>query len=372
MSCSPLALYLHVPFCDGKCPYCDFYSLSADDSVMDRYVTAMQKALAHWGAALSRPVHSVYLGGGTPSQLGPQRLLRLLQAVFRSFSVLPSAEVTMEANPTRDLSEIWAAASAGGVNRASIGLQSSNPKELQLLGRRHTAEQAFDAVKQARKAGIHNVSLDLMLALPGQGEREIGASVSFCQQCRADHVSAYLLKIEEGTPFARQRENMTLPDDDRAADLYLFACDTLEKSGYRQYEISNFAHPGREGQHNLTYWRDEEYLGLGPGAHSFLENRRFYYPRDLSAFLRGDRPIEDGNGGTLEECIMLGLRLWEGLTQEKLTARYGEEGKTAYARMSKRAIPYQKAGLMQPVTGRLALTPKGFLVSNELISELLL
>lgn len=372
MSRSPLALYLHVPFCDGKCPYCDFYSLPADNSVMDRYIDAMEQALAHWSATLCRPVHSVYLGGGTPSQLGPRRLLRLLKAVFTSFSVLPSAEVTMEANPTRDLSDIWAAASAGGVNRASIGLQSSNPKELQLLGRRHTADQAFDAVIQARKAGIQNVSLDLMLALPGQGEQEIGASVAFCKQCRADHVSAYLLKIEEGTPFARQRDSLTLPDDDRAADLYLFACEALEQAGYRQYEISNFAHPGREGQHNLTYWRDEEYLGLGPGAHSFIENERFYYPRDLTAFLRGDAPTKDGSGGSLEECVMLALRLREGIARQTLLTRYGQAGDMAYTRMARRASPFQKAGLIQVTGDHLSLTPKGFLVSNELISELLL
>ena len=163
-------------------------------------------------------------------------------------------------------------------------------------------------------------------------------------------------------------ENAT--DDDRAADLYLFACRSLEENGYRQYEISNFSRPGREGRHNLCYWHDEEYLGIGPGAHSFFEGRRFYYPRDLTAFLRGEDPVSDGEGGSLPEYVMLGLRLTEGLKRETMAARFGPDGARAFDALQEKARRYRPTGLLQPDEHRIALTPAGFLVSNELISEL--
>lgn len=370
MTVSPFGLYLHVPFCDGKCPYCDFYSRPADEEMMDAYAAAVKRTLLSYRSHTDRPVSSLYLGGGTPSLLGSRRLSDLLLWIRRIFPVLPGAEITLEANPTRDLSEVLAGAAEGGVNRVSIGLQSANDRELRFLGRKHSAWDVSRAAGQVRRAGIAALSLDLMLALPQQREEDIARSVSFCRENGADHVSAYLLKVEEGTPFGQKREQLQLPDDDRAADLYLFTCRSLEENGYRQYEISNFSRPGREGRHNLCYWHDEEYLGIGPGAHSFFEGRRFYYPRDLTAFLRGEDPVSDGEGGSLPEYVMLGLRLTEGLKRETMAARFGPDGARAFDALQEKARRYRPTGLLQPDEHRIALTPAGFLVSNELISEL--
>ena len=191
-----------------------------------------------------------------------------------------------------------------------------------------------------------------------------------CAELGVPHVSAYLLKVEPGTPYWNRRDSLPLPDEDETADRYLAVCAALEQAGLMQYEISNFAAPGFESRHNLKYWRCEEYLGLGPGAHSFVNGKRFYYPRSLHDFLEAPQPIEDGDGGTLEATVLLGLRLSKGITPQTLSA-FGEEGEQAFAAMEKKSRPYRAAGLLKPEPGRIAMTPKGFLVSNELIADLL-
>ena len=184
-------------------------------------------------------------------------------------------------------------------------------------------------------------------------------------------MSAYLLKVEPGTPFWERRTALTLPNEDETARRYLTVGASLENAGLKQYEISNFAWPGYESRHNLKYWRCEEYLGLGPGAHSYLNGKRFYYPRDLSAFLQAPTPVADGEGGTLEETILLGLRLREGITRYSLEKAFGKEGRAAFQAMEKKGRLYQSAGLLETDGNRMALTPQGFLVSNSLIAELL-
>ena len=364
----PNGLYIHVPFCDGKCPYCDFYSLRADEETMDAYVTAVKRELACFGAQLGRRADTLYFGGGTPSLLGAARLCELADAARAVFG-LEGAEITAEVNPCTGGGLDFAALRAGGFNRLSVGLQSANEEELRCLGRRHGAQDAAVTLGRARAAGFANLSLDLMLAIPGQTEESLRRSVRFCREAGARHVSAYLLKLEEGTPFFARRDALALPDEEGQRRLYLAVCEVLGGAGFAQYEISNFSEPGCESRHNLKYWNGEEYLGIGPSAHSFLEGRRFHSPRSLESFLRGTERTDDGTGGDGEEYAMLRLRLCEGLERARYRERFGCDYPASYDGNARR---FEKAGLLTCDERGIRLSREGFLVSNELIGEILL
>ena len=364
---SACGLYVHVPFCAGKCPYCDFYSVRATGERMDGYTDRIVQEIESEAGRLGRKADTLYFGGGTPSLLGARRLIRILEAAKRGFG-LENAEITVEANPGDELSGLFRELRAAGVNRLSLGVQSADDAELRLLGRRHTARQAARCVSDARDAGFENISLDLMLAVQGQTERSLERSVAFCADAGASHVSAYLLTIEPGTAYGKNREALRLPDEDAAASLYLSACAELEKRGYRQYEISNFAKPGKESRHNLKYWRCEEYLGFGPAAHSFLGGKRFFRKRSIGAFLRGEAPVPEGDGGGFEEYAMLALRLSEGLRDARCLARFG---RPVPARVKAAAKRYEPAGLTVCGPDGFRFTPRGFLVSDALTAELL-
>lgn len=362
-----IGLYVHVPFCDGKCPYCDFYSIRGSEERMTEYTNSIIKSILSYGNRLGRQADTLYFGGGTPSLLGAARVRSVVEAA-RSVFGLDNAEITLEANPGEDLGEFFKAVHDAGVNRLSIGMQSAAEEELRLLGRRHTAAQASQAVEGARKAGFENISLDLMIATPGQTKDSLRRSITFCAQTGVRHISAYLLKIEPHTAYEKQKEQLALPDDDTAGELYLFACGELERLGFFQYEISNFAIPGSESRHNLKYWHCEEYLGIGPAAHSFLDGKRFYYERSLRDFQNGAEPKEEGEGGGFEEYAMLALRLAEGLTERGCRERFGS-GIPEHVRGA--AQKYEKAGLTARTPDGFRLTRQGFLVSNMLIAELL-
>ncbi len=359
-------IYVHVPFCDGKCPYCDFYSLAGSEELMDRYVEAVGRELSRWDRGLR--ADTVYFGGGTPSLLGARRLAALLGQIERRFDPAAAAEITLEANPGRVDKGFFQAARQAGFNRLSMGLQSANEDELRLLGRKHTAEDAKRAVEDAGAAGFDNISLDLMLGLPGGSDEKLRRSVAFAAELGAEHISAYILKVEPGTAFARR--GVKVPEDDAVADQYLLCAKELQSRGYGQYEISNFAKPSRESRHNLVYWHGEEYLGFGPGAHSFFEGRRFYYPRDLAGFLAGKGTEDDGEGGGLREFAMLNLRLTEGLQRERCKERFGGAGEDFFEAVLKNAKKCPP-GLLQADSERIYFTPEGFLVSNALIVRLL-
>ena len=363
----PFGLYLHVPFCDGKCPYCDFYSLPAGGEKMDRYTQRVMGALGSYAGRYGRRADTLYFGGGTPNLLGAQRLSAILARAKECFG-LDGAEITVEVNPAEDLRGFLKEIRAAGANRLSIGLQSANEDELSLLGRRHTAAQAKKTVAYAQDAGFDNLSLDLMLAIQKQTKESLLYSIDFCVDEGIQHLSAYLLKIEPDTVYGKRKEALCVPDDDEASRLYLFVCEELEKRGFHQYEISNFAKPGFESRHNLKYWRCEEYLGIGPAAHSFMQGKRFYYPRNLSGFLEGGEPVPDGAGGGFEEYAMLALRLTEGLTDEGCRARFGTG---LPPRMLKAAKLYEKGGLTVCTDSGFRFTPRGFLVSNMLTAEIL-
>ena len=350
---APLGIYLHIPFCDGKCPYCDFYSERGTEEEKDAYVSALCRSLDDWGNTLSRPAaDTVYFGGGTPSLLG-KRLVTVLSAAKEAFAVTESAEVTAECNPRSSSGDLFAVLREGGFNRLSVGVQSFDGAELAFLGRRHTAEDALATLAEAKAAGFANISLDLMINLPGQTTETLARSLSMAVEAGPTHISVYMLKHEEHTAFA----SVAPIDEDEAARQYLFVCETLEKAGFGQYEISNFARPGFESRHNLKYWHLENTLGIGPAAHSFVNGKRFFYPRDTAAFLRGDEPIPDGVGGTEEERVMLGLRLTEGVDASET--------------LLSRAAPFLRAGLMTCDGTRLRFTREGFLVSNTILAELI-
>ena len=364
----PVGLYLHVPFCLKKCPYCDFYSLPLAPGLAEDYTEALLRAL-RWPGMEALSFDTVYFGGGTPYLLGPERIARLLDAL--GAKILPGAQITLEANPTDVTAGGLALLRRSGVDRLSMGMQSADEGELAALGRRHTAGEAARAVQLAAEAGFEDLSLDVMLATPGQTRQSLGRTLEFAAALPVSHLSAYLLKIEEGTPFARQHAERLCPGEEETAGLYLFAVRRLEELGFRQYEISNFARNGHVSRHNLKYWRGEEYLGLGPGAHSFLAGRRFFFPRDLAAFLAAEEPfslaVPDGAGGTLQEAVMLGLRLSEGIDPAALEKRFS----AGMAGLRARAGDLCAHGLARWQGGRLALTPEGFLLSNAAIAYLL-
>ena len=367
-----LGLYLHTPFCVSKCPYCDFYSTAQfDDALLDQYTDALCAALDRAAAALASPADALYFGGGTPSLLGGKRLTRLIDRAADRFT-LCDAEITLEANPADDLSDTLRAFAAAGGNRLSLGMQAGNDEELEKLGRRHRMHDLYKTVDDAARAGITNLSLDLMLATPGQTDHSARQAALLCRTLGATHVSAYLLKLEPGTPFAAAADTLSLPDEDAAADRYLLTCDALEEAGFRQYEISNFAHPGYESRHNLKYWNSEPYLGLGPAAHSLLNGTRWEYPRDLAAFLRGTGPVAESTSTTVgdaspTEYAMLRLRLVDGLREEDFAARFGQTIPAAWRKNAATLPP----SLIQMDADGIRLTRTGFLLENPLIARIL-
>lgn len=366
-STQPLSLYFHIPFCKTRCPYCDFYS-TTDLSLGDEYVAALVRLVETAPVEGGVSVPTVYFGGGTPYLLGT-KLLQVLDAATRRFSLTPDCEVTLEANPgdlgLKTLGELR----KGGFNRLSLGLQAADAKDLSALGRRHTLEQSFHAVELARRAGFSNLSVDIMLATSGQTNHKAAALADYAANFSPEHISAYLLKVEPGTPFHRENVQSRCPDSDLAADIYLTVCRRLRERGYHHYEISNFSTPGYESRHNLVYWEGGEYLGFGPSAASCMGGRRFRFPGDLRGLLAAEDPwrlVEDeGPAGGLTELVMLSLRLSRGLD----TRLVEEQGGDAQ-RLLQKAAPLERAGYLTVRDGVVALTEEGFLVSNSIISTL--
>lgn len=363
---SSVGLYIHIPFCRKKCAYCDFYSSFLSEELLNQYTEALEKYIEIQGCKFSRPVDTVYLGGGTPSLL-KGRLPDLLDKIRRCFNVAGNAEITLEANPDGEFEEAVKYAAAAGVNRLSIGVQSGNDEDLALLGRTHTAYEAAMAFDAARKSGFDNISLDVMLGLPNSDKKSLERSLRFITELDPEHISAYILKLEPNTRLFHERGKFNFPDDDSLAAQYLFMCEYLEEKGYGHYEISNFCKPEKYSRHNLKYWDCREYLGLGPGAHSFIRGERFYYTRDLRAFIKGCAPTSDGIGGDAEEYLMLRLRLKDGIRFNEFENRYKTE---LPQRLIDKAHMYERNGLVRFDGGGFFLTDEGMLVSNSIITEL--
>lgn len=362
----PLGLYIHIPFCEKRCAYCDFYSSFLNGELSDQYLSALIARIKEWGGATDRPVSSVYVGGGTPSSIG-DRIGEIIKTVKDSFNVLPESEITAEINPNCT-DGFLSAAYGSGINRISIGIQSGNDGELKILGRTHTADEAKKTFQRVRKTGFDNISADLMIGLPESDISSLSKSIEFICGLEPRHISAYILKLEENTLLYKLKDTLNIPDDDSVADQYLYMCKTLEKRGFSHYEISNFAENGFEGRHNINYWNCGEYIGIGPSAHSFLNGRRFYYPRDIRAFIKSGKPVGDGDGGSKEEYIMLRLRLSRGVIFSEYRKRFGDGIPDGFI---KRAETFEKTGLVSVSENSVSLTDSGMLVSNEIITELL-
>ena len=373
----PLGLYLHIPFCRSKCIYCDFYSLPSAEDRMDRYAAALCRHLKETAPqAAPYTVDTVYFGGGTPSYLGVKRLKKLLKTVEKHYALSREAEVTMEANPDslRDWRDVRALRRAG-VNRISLGVQSTDDAELKTIGRVHTFAQVREAVDAVRRGGIRNLSLDLIYGLPDQTMEKWRTTLEQATDLGPEHLSCYGLKVEEGTPLWRMRESLVLPDDDLQADMYLWAVDFLARRGYEQYEISNFARPGFASRHNLKYWTLQEYAGFGPGAHSDFGGVRYAFVRDLAAFCAG---VESGGSILSEserisdrerhrEYLMLGLRTAAGISRRAFESRCRTSFDPIEGVLEKLAAP----GYARKEGDRWRLTPVGFLVSNQIIGQAL-
>ena len=389
----PLSLYVHIPFCHTKCPYCDFNTYAGIEGQVPTYVEALCGEILAWGGALDRPrAITVFFGGGTPSYLPESRIAAITAAIRRAFRVDPSAEVTLEANPDDLTASKLHAYLDMGVDRLSMGVQSLDDRLLSVLGRRHSAGAAVDAFRMALQAGFDNVSIDLMYGLPHQSLEDWRSTLDEMLDLGPKHVSLYGLTLEGGTPMERwvQSGELPGPDPDLAADMYLAAEDSMGALGYRHYEISNWARPGYESRHNMTYWRNRPYLGVGPGAHSYLADLRFTnvrspreYARRLAA--RPRRPVERGGVAgrigampavdTVEpidrrlemaETMMLGLRLDTGIAAQEFIGRFGRSPADVYG---PQLAELTASRLLETVDGRVRLTGRGRLLGNEVFAR---
>ena len=358
-------LYLHIPFCEKKCNYCDFYSSFVTEDLMDKYTIALKREIEQWGGRYDRPIDTIYLGGGTPSLLGNQ-LKKVIDTVKENFEVVSDSEITLELNPKGDTEYLLECAKNAGINRLSIGIQSGIDEELKILGRTHSSEEAKKTVLAAREKGFSNISLDLMIGLPKSTLETLEESLSFITALSPEHISVYILKIEENTAFSKT--SLNLPNEDEVAEQYLFMCDYLENMGYSHYEISNFCKEGYKSRHNLKYWQGIDYLGIGPSAHSSLDGKRFYYPRDLKGFINGNSPIEDGKSGGIEEYVMLQLRLSDGVDLNIIKNQFNIKLNNDF---HSKCLLLNKGGLINIKENNISLTNKGMLVSNSIITEIL-
>ncbi len=348
-------LYIHIPFCERKCLYCDFPSYAGCLSEADRYIDAVIKEASEFEGFAPE---TVFIGGGTPSVLPTGKLKRLIDGIRRYIDFKNVTEFSSEANPNSFDAQTAEEFAEIGINRLSLGLQTAEPRLLKRIGRLHTAEDFTNAVHCAIDAGITNINADLMYSLPEQTTEDIEHTLGFILSHPLSHISAYALKLEEGTPL--YREDPPLPDEDLDREMFQLICDRLAESGFHRYEISNFAKEGRECRHNLVYWHVEPYIGLGAGAHSCYNGMRFSNPRTIGAYIAGE-PRESEAAEPQFEKIMLGTRLTEGIDASLLpdTAKV-----QAFLKMLK------SHGLAECADGRFMLTHRGMDIQNEILTEL--
>ena len=376
---APLGIYVHVPFCRSKCQYCDFYSLTTkDDKLIDSYLTAVCDHIKESGELTpGYRVDTIYFGGGTPSFLGADALATILTAIRRNFDVDSGAEITLEANPDSVSDKLLGRLRAEGFNRISLGVQCDDDELLKKLGRPHDYAQAVSAAQRIRKAGFKNLSVDLMYGLPNQTLKGWKDTLERVLTMNPEHVSCYALKVEEGTPMYDYRDFLNLPTEDTQADMYLAAVEILRGKGFRQYEISNFARKGLYSRHNMKYWTGGEYLGFGPNASSDFGGKRFTIIRDLQGYCSGIK-----NGGAIlqeidevplreraGEYLMLRLRTSVGILREEYERKFLLPFSDLEVSLEKsRSLGYA----VKSEEGRWRLTPKGLLISNDIITDLLI
>ena len=389
MTSDTIGLYFHIPFCTAKCGYCDFNSYAGHEHMIPSYAETLVKDASLWRDAVGgRSIETVFFGGGTPSLNPVEEMAKILDGMRATFHIDPDAEVALEANPGSITTEYLRGLRDIGFNRLSIGIQSFDDEELVMLDRVHTGQQARQAYASAREAGFENVNLDLIYGLSEQPLAAWQQTLEEALALRPEHLSLYALTVEEGTPLARDvaRGRVPAPDPDMQAEHYEWTQDRLGRAGFEHYEISNWARPGYRCKHNLVYWQNREYLGLGAGAHSFLNGVRF------SAVLLPNRYAElvdesaaalaDGNGTMLHivgaetvtpelsmaDTLILGLRLLDGVDAGAFARRYGRGVDDVYGDVLAEFTGY---GLLERTPTHLRLTPRGRLLSNELFQRLL-
>ena len=373
--CIPLELYIHIPFCVQKCQYCDFLSGPSDQETRKRYIEALLAEIQAVQGVEAYEIVSVFIGGGTPSVLEAGAIASIIEAIREKFAFSADTEITIEANPgTVDLEKLKDYRRAG-INRLSLGLQSTEPAELRMLGRIHSYEEFLQSYRQAREAGFANINIDMMFAIPGQTGEAWREHLHQVAELKPEHISAYSLIIEEGTPFAERKLN--LPDEDTEYQMYEDTAAVLAEYGYRQYEISNYAREGYSCRHNIGYWKRTEYLGLGLGASSLFRGERFSNTRDMQeylAFSKDTACIRKENtklsrNDQIEEFMYLGLRMTEGISEKDFEENFHENLEHVYGTVLQK---YKETGFLEKVGRNWRFTRKGIHVSNHILAEFLL
>ena len=372
-----LGVYIHIPFCASKCGYCDFYSISGCDHMMPDYQDALIDHIEESAQSLkSYEVDSVYFGGGTPSFYGADRIVEIFNTLKLNGNVRLDSEVTVECNPDSTSLNALKLLREEGVNRLSLGVQSANNDLLKLIGRRHNFQQVKRSMQDARDAGFENISLDLIYGLPSQSKSDWAETLSKIVDMHPEHISCYGLKLEPGTRMYKEYYGSSiLPDDDAQADMYSYAAEMLERYGYKQYEISNFAAPGYESKHNLKYWNMDDYMSFGPGAHSCIGNVRYSFVKDLKQYISGvargvsiiDEYRQIDPMERAVEYIMLGMRTSNGISEHDYRTRCQCDWRPIH----KVLLAFAEKGWAEKTGDRWHFTVPGYLISNTLIGILL-
>lgn len=371
-----MEIYVHIPFCVRKCQYCDFLSGPSDRSTREEYFQALLREIRSYAGNVSSGVTSVFIGGGTPSLLEAEQICELMDTLGNTFCMTEDAEITIEANPGTVTVNKLRAFRESGINRLSLGLQSTDQRELEILGRIHTYDDFLQSYDLARKGGFTNINVDLMLAVPGQTSEDWIRTLETVAELNPEHISAYSLIIEEGTPFG-DKEPEGLPDEDTEYRMYDDTRDVLERYGYHRYEISNYARDGYECRHNVGYWRRIEYLGLGLGAASLYQGQRFSNTGNMEEYLRNSstpslihKEINRlSREEQMEEFMFLGLRTMKGISEREFQRLYGCAIDSVYGKVLKK---YREEGFLQKKEDFWSLTDKGIHVSNYILADFLL
>lgn len=377
MQKDPLGIYIHIPFCASKCGYCDFYSVAGCDYLMPEYHEALLAHIEESSESIKHyQVDSVYFGGGTPSFYGADRIVEILDELKLNGNLRMDAEITVECNPDSISYNALKLLHEEGVNRLSIGVQTTDDDLLKMIGRRHNYAQAVRSIEDARSAGFDNISIDLMYGLPTQTKDDWAYTLSKAAALHTEHISVYGLKLEPGTPMYKSyRNSPTLPDDDDQADMYAYAAQMLEHYGYHQYEVSNFCAPGFLSRHNMKYWNLDDYMGFGPGAHSCIGNTRYSFTKDVRKYISGVRHGESLIDeyeviDALEratEYLMLAMRTAKGISEDD----YRRVCQSAWRPIEQTLEVFLSKGWVEKNGSRWHFTIPGFLVSNQLIGILL-
>ena len=371
----PLELYIHIPFCVRKCQYCDFLSGPSDEETKDRYIEALLQEINAAEHTEDYEIVSVFIGGGTPSALKAEAIASVMRTLQEKFFFCEDAEVTIEANPGTVDSEKLMTYRNAGINRLSLGLQSTDAEELKMLGRIHSYEEFLQSYQWAREAGFSNINIDLMFAIPGQCYEGWIENLRMVAALGPEHISAYSLIIEEGTPFSRKK--LDLPDEDTEYRMYEDVAVVLKEYGYHQYEISNYAKAGCECRHNEGYWQRKDYLGLGLGAASLLGMERFSNTSDMQEYLKNSSAPEKirknrellTREDEMAEFMFLGLRMTQGVSKKEFQEYFGTAIENIYGEVLKK---YKKQGLLLEESGRIFLSREGIHVSNAVMADFLL